>query len=81
MANKNFVGTIECVDGWGKGLKNRAILKADHRGDVVSAIPFTTFDRLQGKGIQFGLPIKANQFKVLSVEGDTIDDLIDIVEI
>ena len=76
MTNKNFIGTIECE----AKTKSLAVLKATNGGDVVSAIPFEIFDTLQGKRIQFHLPIKANRFKVLSVEGDTIDDLINIVE-
>lgn len=77
MTNKNFIGTIECMDR----LKILAILKVTNGGDVVSAIPFETFDALQGKRIQFHLPIKANKFKVLSVEGDSVDDLINLIEI
>lgn len=77
MTNKNFIGTIECMDR----LKILAILKATNGGDVVSAIPFEIFDTLQGKRIQFHLPIKANKFKVLSVEGDSVDDLINLIEI
>lgn len=76
MTNKNFIGTIECETR----AKTLAILKVTNGGDVVSAIPFEIFDTLQGKGIQFRLPIKANRFKVLSVEGDTIDDLMDLIE-
>lgn len=76
MTNKNFIGTIESETR----AKTLAILKVTNGGDVVSAIPFEIFDALQGKGIQFRLPIKANRFKVLSVEGDTIDDLINIIE-
>lgn len=76
MTNKNFIGTIESETR----AKTLAILKVTNGGDVVSAIPFEIFDTLQGKGIQFHLPIKANRFKVLSVEGDAIDDLISIVE-
>lgn len=77
MANKNFIGTIECMDR----LKILAILKVTNGGDVVSATPFETWDTLQGKRIQFYLPIKANKFKVLSVEGDSVDDLINLIEI
>ena len=76
MTNKNFIGTIESETR----VKTLAILKATSGGDVVSATPFEIFDTLQGKGIQFHLPIKANRFKVLSVEGDTIDGLINIIE-
>ena len=76
MANKNFIGMIECMDR----LKILAILKVTNGGDVVSAIPFEIFDMLQGKRIQFYLPIKANEFKVLSVEGDSVDDLMNIIE-
>lgn len=76
MTNKNFIGTIECETK----VKTLAILKATSGGDVVSAIPFEISDVLEGKRIQFHFPIKANRFKVLSVEGDTIDDLISIVE-
>lgn len=76
MTNKNFIGTIESETR----AKTLAILKVTNGRDVVSAIPFEIFDTLQGKGIQFRLPIKANRFKVLSVEGDTIDDLINIIE-
>lgn len=76
MTNKNFIGTIESETR----AKTLAILKVTNGGDVVSAIPFEIFDTLQGKGIQFRLPIKANRFKALSVEGDTIDDLINIIE-
>lgn len=76
MTNKNFIGTIESKTR----VKTLAILKVTSGGDVVSAIPFEIFDALQGKRIQFHLPIKANRFKVLSVEGDAIDDLISIVE-
>lgn len=77
MTNKNFIGTIESKTR----TKILAILKVTNGGDVVSAIPFEIFDTLQGKGIQFHLPIKANRFKVLSVEGDSVDDLINIIEI
>lgn len=76
MTNKNFIGTIESETR----AKTLAILKVTNGGDVVSAIPFEIFDTLQGKRIQFHLPIKANRFKVLSVEGDAIDGLIDIIE-
>lgn len=76
MTNKNFIGTIESKTM----AKSLAILKATNDGDVVSATPFEIFDTLQGKRIQFRLPIKANRFKVLSVEGDTIDGLMNIVE-
>lgn len=76
MTNKNFIGTIECETK----VKTLAVLKATNGGDVVSAIPFEISDTLEGKRIQFHFPIKANRFKVLSVEGDTIDDLISIVE-
>lgn len=77
MTNKNFIGTIECETK----TKSLAVLKATNGGDVVGAIPFEVFDTLQGKRIQFHLPIKVNRFKVLSVEGDTIDDLINIIEV
>lgn len=77
MTNKNFIGTIESKTG----VQTLAILKVTNGGDVVSAIPFEIFDTLQGKRIQFHLPIKANRFKVLSVEGDSVDDLTNIVEI
>ena len=58
MTNKNFIGTIESETR----AKTLAILKVTNGGDVVSAIPFEIFDTLQGKGIQFRLPIKANRF-------------------
>lgn len=76
MTNKNFIGTIERETK----AKSLAVLKATNGGDVVSATPFEIFDTLQGGRIQFHLPIKANRFKVLSVEGDTIDDLINLIE-
>ena len=76
MTNKNFIGTIECETK----TESLAVLKVTSGGDVVSATPFEIFDTLQGKRIQFHLPIKANRFKVLSVEGDTVDGLISIVE-
>lgn len=76
MTNKNFIGTIECETK----AKSLAVLKVTNGGDVASATPFEISDTLQGKRIQFHLPIKVNRFKVLSVEGDTIDDLISIVE-
>lgn len=76
MTNKNFIGTIECE----MKAKTLAILKATSGGDVVSATPFEISDTLEGKRIQFRLPIKANRFKVLSVEGDAIDDLMDLIE-
>lgn len=77
MTNKNFIGTIECETR----AKTLAILKVTNGEDVVSAIPFEIFDTLQGKRIQFHLPIKANKFKVLSVEGDSVDSLINLIEI
>lgn len=76
MTNKNFVATIE----YGDRVKDLAVLKVTKDGDVVSAMPFEIFDTLQGKRIQFRLPIKANRFKVLSVEGDSVDDLINLIE-
>ena len=77
MTNKNFIGTIECETK----AKSLAVLKVTNGGDIVSAIPFEIFDTLEGKRIQFHLPIKANQFKVLSVKGDSVDGLMDLVEI
>lgn len=80
MTNMDFIGTIGCVEGWEKNLRMLAILKATNGGDVVSAIPFEVFNTYQTKNIHFFKPLEAGQFKVLSVEGDTIDDLISIVE-
>lgn len=81
MENKNFIGTIGYVDGWEKDLKILAILKVTNGGDVVSAIPFEMFNTMTTKNIHFFRPIKANRFKVLSVEGDSVDDLMNLIEI
>lgn len=80
MTNKNFIGTIGYVDGWEKGLKILAILKVTNSGDVASTIPFEIFNTITTKNIHFFRPIKAGKFKVLSVEGDSVDDLMNLIE-
>lgn len=73
-----FIGTIEFIDGKGNltGLRVFAILNSIGDDEIVSAIPIEMFDN--GK-IEFHQTIEPDEFKVISINGDKISDLLDFV--
>lgn len=74
---KKFIGTIEFIDSKGNltNLRAFAILNnVDNK--IVSAIPVEMFGN--GK-IEFHQIIKDDEFKVISIDGDKISDLLDFV--
>ena len=74
---KKVVGTIEFIDGKGNltNLKTFAILNTVD-DEVVSAIPVET---LAGGQVIFHQAIGDDEFKVISVDGDKIDDLMSFI--
>lgn len=74
---KKFIGTIEFIDSKGNltNLRAFAILNSVDN-EIVSAIPVETFGN--GK-IEFHQTIKDDEFKVISIDGDKISDLLDFV--
>lgn len=74
---KKFIGTIEFIDSKGNltNLKAFAILNSVDN-EIVSAIPVEMFN--DGK-IEFHQTIKDDEFKVISIDGDKISDLLDFI--
>lgn len=74
---KKFIGTIEFIDGKGNltNLRAFAILNSVDN-EIVGAIPVEMFDN--GK-IEFHQTIKDDEFKVISIDGDKISDLMDFI--
>lgn len=74
---KKFIGTIEFIDSKGNltNLKAFAILNSVDN-EIVSAIPVEMF---QGGKVQFHPTIEPDEFKVISIDGDKINDLLDFV--
>lgn len=75
---KNFVGSIEFVDSKNNltGLRAFAILRGTSEDDIINAIPIELFE---GGNVQFHQPIETNEFEVISIDGDKIDDLMGLV--
>lgn len=77
MDKKKFIGTIEFVDSKDNetGLRVFAILNSID-DEIVSAIPVEIF---AGGNVTFHQTIEDNEFKVISVDGDKISDLMDFI--
>lgn len=75
---KNFVGTIEFIDSKNNltGLRTFAILRGNSEDDIVNAIPIELFE---GGNVQFHQPIETDEFEVISINGDKIDDLMSFI--
>lgn len=75
---KNFVGTIEFIDSKNNltGLRAFAILRGNSEDDIANAIPIELFE---GGNVQFHQPIEIDEFEVISIDGDKIDDLMNFV--
>lgn len=72
-----FVGTIEFLDSKNNltGMRAFAILNSiDDK--IVSAIPIELFE---GGNVQFHQPIETDEFEVISIDGDKIDDLMSFI--
>lgn len=74
---KKFIGTIEFIDSKGNltNLRAFAILNSVDN-EIFSAIPVEMFGN--GK-IEFHQTIEPDEFKVISIDGDKISDLLDFV--
>lgn len=77
---KNFVGSIEFVDSKNNltGLRTFAILRGNSENDIISAIPIELFE---GGNVQFHQPIETDEFEVISIDGDKIDDLMNFISL
>ena len=75
---KNFIGTIEFIDSKNNltGMRAFAILRGTSEDDIINAIPIELFE---GGNVQFHQPIETDEFEVISIDGDKIDDLMDFV--
>lgn len=75
---KNFVGTIEFIDSKNNltGLRTFAILRGNSEDDIFNAIPIELFE---GGNVQFHQPIETDEFEVISIDGDKIDDLMSFI--
>lgn len=74
---KNFVGTIEYMDGDVEtGMRSYAVLNGTSEDDIVNAIPIEMF---AGGNVQFHQPIETDEFEVISIDGDKIDDLMSFI--
>lgn len=75
---KNFVGTIELIDSKNNltGLRTFAILRGNSEDDIINAIPIELFE---GGNVQFHQPIGTDEFKIISIDGDKIDDLMSFI--
>lgn len=75
---KNFVGTIEFLDENKEetGMRVFAILNGTSEDDIVNAIPIEMF---AGGKIEFHQTIEDDEFKVISIDGDKISDLMDFI--
>lgn len=75
---KNFIGTIEFIDSNNNltGMRAFAILRGTSEDDIINAIPIEMF---AGGKVIFHQVIEDDEFKVISVDGDKIDDLMDFI--
>ncbi|MDU7058268.1 MAG: hypothetical protein E6337_08525 [Ligilactobacillus salivarius] len=72
-----FVGTIEFLDSKGNetNLRVLAILNSIN-DEIISAIPIEIFE---GGNVTFHQTIENNEFKVISIDGDKIDDMMSFI--
>lgn len=77
MTTKKFIGTIEFLDEneTETGMRVFAILNSID-DEIVSAIPIEMF---AGGKIEFHQTIEDDEFKVISIDGDKISDLMDFI--
>ena len=75
---KNFVGTIEYLDNDGNetGMRSYAVLNGTGEDNIVSAIPFEMF---QGGKVEFHQTVQIEDFKIVSISGDKITDLMNYI--
>lgn len=74
---KNFVGIIEYMDGDVEtGIKHYAVLNGTDEDNIVSAIPF---DMFEGGKVEFHKTVQIEDFKVVSISGDKITDLMNYI--
>lgn len=75
---KNFVGSIEFIDSKNNltGLRTFAILRGNSEDDIINAIPIELFE---GGNVQFHQPIGTDEFEIISIDGDKIDDLMSFI--
>lgn len=75
---KNFIGSIEFVDSKNNltGLRTFAILRGNSEDDIINAIPIELFE---GGNVQFHQPIEDSEFKVISIDGNKIDDMMSFI--
>lgn len=72
-----FVGTIEFLDSKGNETNLRAFAILNSIDDeIVSAIPIEIFE---GGDVTFHQPIEDSEFKVISIDGDKIDDMMSFI--
>lgn len=77
MDKKNFIGTIEFLDSKGNETNLRAFAILNSIDDeIVSAIPIEIFE---GGNVQFHQPIGTDEFEVISIDGDKIDDMMSFI--
>lgn len=75
---KNFMGTIEFIDSNNNltGMRAFAILRGTSEDDIINAIPIEMF---AGGKVIFHQVIEDDEFKVISIDGDKISDLMDFI--
>lgn len=74
---KNFVGIIEYMDGDVEtGIKHYAVLNGTDEDNIVSAIPLNMFE---GGKVEFHKTVQIEDFKVISISGDKITDLMNYI--
>lgn len=75
---KNFIGTIQFLDEDGNETEMRsyAVLNGTDEDNIVSAIPF---DMFEGGKVEFHQTVQIEDFKVISISGDKITDLMNYI--
>lgn len=74
---KNFVGIIEYMDGDTEtGMQSYAVLNGTDEDNIVSAIPF---DMFEGGKVVFHKTVQTEDFKIISISGDKISDLMNYI--
>ena len=77
MDKKNFIGTIEFLDSKGNETNLRAFAILNSIDDeIVSAIPIEIFE---GGNVTFHQTIEDSEFKVISIDGNKIDDMMSFI--
>ena len=72
------MGTIEFIDSNNNltGMRAFAILRGTSEDDIIKAIPIEMF---AGGKVIFHQVIEDDEFKVISIDGDKISDLMDFI--